>query len=254
MQVFVGGGNAIFLLLTVLFTGFLALVALFAWRIRNRSIFRTATSVGVIVLGVYGALLVTAAIASKERVLSKGEVKWFCGFYLDCHLGVSVAKVESVKTLAGSHGPVTATGVFTVITLQFHNNARNLGLEMTLYNPRVALIDSHGTKYERSAQAEFVAVRRRTFAAPVNEELSVTHAPLFATVIFDVPSDVTNPKLSIEEGFIVGRIIELVLVNDDNSILHKPTLLALSATNARSPTSFLLDMENIFPRVHLASR
>ncbi len=253
MQVFVGGGNAIFLLLTVLFVGFLGLVGLFAWRNKNRSMMRAATGVAVVVLGVYGALLVTAAIASRERVLDQGEVKWFCGFYLDCHLGVSVARVESVKTLTGTTGPVTAKGIFRIVTLRFYNNARNPSLDMTLYDPRAELVDSRGARYNRSAEAETAVAQLGSFAPPASEQLSVSHNPLLATVVFDVPPDVINPSLSIEEGFIIDRVIDLVLVNDDNSIFHQPTLLALGASYPH-PTSFLENLESILPRARLASR
>lgn len=239
MQVFVGGGNAIFLLLTVLFTGFLALIGLFAWRHENRAAVRAATGVGAVVLGVYAALLLTAAMASHRRVLTQGEVKWFCGFYLDCHLGVSVAKVESAKTLNSASGSATAKGAFWIVTLRFHNSARNPGLDMTLYHPRVELVDATGVGVARSAAAESVAAHIPTYATPVKDQLSVGHAPLYATVVFDVPADFVNPALSIDEGFIVDRLIELVLINDDNSILHKPLLLALDAGGAQPVTSFL---------------
>ncbi len=254
MQVFVGGGNAIFFLLTVLFTGFLALVGLFAWRKKNRHALRAVTGVGAVVLCVYAALLVTAAMASQERVLSKGEVKWFCGFYLDCHLGVSVAKVESAKSIARQGQSVTAKGAFWIVTLEFHNSARNPALDMTLYHPRAELIDATGARYARSVEAEKITGQLPTYASPIKEQISVSHAPLFATVVFDVPPDVTNPKLNIDEGFIVDRVIELVLVNDDNSILHKPTLLALDASRPRPLTSLLRSIRHVFPRARLASR
>lgn len=254
MQVFAGGGNAIFFLLTLLFTGFLALVGLFAWRNGNRSLFRAATGVGGVVIGVYCALLVTAAIASKERVLSQGEVKWFCGFYLDCHLGVSVRKVETAKSLPGPDGPVVARGIFRIITLEFHNSAQNRGIAMTLYSPFAELIDSRGGKYERIVEAEAAAAGSQSFAPALKDRLAVGHEPVYATVVFDTPFEAPEPRLRIEEGFIVDRAIELLLVNDDNSLMHEPTLLALSKSDARSPISFLRSMEAMLPRARLALR
>lgn len=254
MQVFVGGGNAIFLLLTVLFTGLLALVALLAWKRKNESVFRTAAGVGVVVLGVYGALLITAALASKERVLGLGEIKWFCGFYLDCHLGVSVAKVESAKSLARSSGPVVAKGVFKIVTVELHNSAKNSTLAMTLYHPLAVVVDARSVRYERSLEAERAIAQNGSFAAPLKEQTSITHTPSFATLVFDVPPDAPNPRLSIDEGFIVDRIIELVLVNDDNSVLHEPTFLALGESKAIPSTSYLRIRSRYIPRVRLASR
>lgn len=254
MQVFVGGGNAIFFLLTILFTGFLALVALLAWRNNNQSALRAATGVGAVVLGVYAALLVTAALASQRRVLSQGEVKWFCGFYLDCHLGVSVERVESAKTLTTASGAVTAKGAFWIITLRFHNSARNPQLAMTLYRPRAELIGASGTAVARSLAAESVAARIPAYATPLKDQLSVGHSPMLATVVFDVAADFGDPVLSIDEGFIVDRAIELVLVDDDNSILHEPTLLALNSSGAQPVTALLKSIKTVFPRPRLASR
>lgn len=254
MQVFVGGGNAIFLLLTVLFAGFLALVALVAWRRKNQSVLRAATGVGVVVLGVYGAMLLSAAIASRERILAAGEVKWFCGFYLDCHLGVSVSKVQSARDLPHSSGSIVARGVFKIVTVELHNSAKNPGLDMTLYRPRAVVVDVKGSRYTRSVQAEQAIARSSSFAAPLKEVVSVGHAPLFATMVFDVPADAENTRLSIEEGFVLDRVIELVLVNDDNSVLHKPTSLALDGSRSSPPISYRNHPGGKFLRVRLASR
>lgn len=254
MQAFVGGANAILLLLTVVFTGFLTMVGLIAWRRKNRTVVRTSTAIAGAVVGIYVALLLSAALLSKQRVLAAGEIKWFCGFYLDCHLGVSVSKVESTKNIAGENGPVVATGVFKIVTVEFHNSARNQSLNMTLFHPLASIVDAQGNRYERSRQAEDAIARNPGFAPPVTEQVAVSHAPVFGTMAFDVSADASNPKLSIEEGFIVDRVLELVLVNDDNSVFHKPTFLALGENSIQPPTSYMLNKRSKTLRVRLASR
>lgn len=254
MQVFVGGANAILLLLTVVFMGFLAMVGLIAWRRKNRKALRTSAAIAASVAGVYAALLLSAALVSKQRIIASGEIKWFCGFYLDCHLGVSVSKVESVKNLPGQSGPVVAKGVFKIVTVEFHNSARNKSLDMTLYHPLAAIVDAQGRRYFRSTEAEQAIARNHTFAPPVNEQVLISHSPSLGTMAFDVSADSANPKLSIEEGFIVDRVLELVLVNDDNSVLHQPTFLALGDNSAQPPTSYIRNKSGKVLRVRLASR
>jgi hypothetical protein len=252
MQLFVGGGNAIFFLLTVLFTGFLALVALVAWKRKNQSTLRAAIGVGAVVLGVYSALLISAALASRERVLAAGEVKWFCGFYLDCHLGVSVAKVESAKTIAGTRSTVTAHDLFMIVTLELHNSARNPNLDMTLFKPTAFIVDAGRNRYQRNAAAEQAITGVGRFEPPLEERMKVGHSPVQATLVFDVPADAKSPKLSLDEGFFLDRLIELVLVNDDNSLFHKPTFLALSDEDARPSRD--QEQSTRILRVRLASR
>jgi len=254
MQTFVGGGNAILLLLTVLFLSFLGLVGFVAWRKRKTSVLRIAQTAGVLVMIVYCGLLTTAALSSKDRILVSGEIKWFCGFYLDCHLGVSVARVESSKTLPTSQGPVTANGIFIIVTLEFHNSAKNPALAMTVYQPRAAVVDSRGARFERNREAEEAVARDGQHASPLKNHFSVPHKPVFATLVFDVPTDADAPRLSVEEGFVVDRAIELVLVNDDNSFLHKQEYLALTPEAATQPSSYLRNGTRTLPRARLASR
>ena len=254
MQVFVGGANAILLLLTVVFVGFLTMVGLIAWRRKNRTALRTATAVGVSVIGIYVALLLSAALVSKQRILAAGEIKWFCGFYLDCHLGVSVSKVESVKNLPGQTSPIVAKGVFKIVTVEFHNSARNQSLDMTLFHPVAEIVDEQGRRYQRSVQAEQAIAKISSLPEPVKEKVLISHAPSFGTMAFDISADAVNPKLSIEEGFIVDRVLELVLVNDDNSVLHQPTFLALAGNGNQQPTSYIRNKAGKVLRARLASR
>jgi hypothetical protein len=254
MQAFVGGTNAILLLLTVVFTGSRAMIGFIAWRRKNTRVLRTTAAAGAVVLGVYAALLLSAALVSKQRILAAGEVKWFCGFYLDCHLGVSVVRVQSAKNIQGSSGEVVANGVFKIVTVEFHNSARNQSLNMTLYHPRASVVDAQGRWYQRDRRAEEALARNPAYSSPVEDRVSVSHAPLLGTMAFDISPDATNPRLSIEEGYIVDRILELVLVNDDNSIFHKPTFLALGENSVQPPTSYIRGRNVKTLRVRLASR
>lgn len=227
MDALVGGGNAILLLLTILTVGALAVIAFLAHRRSNRR----ATQVAALVVGViaagYATLLLVASATSREQTLARGEVKWFCGFYLDCHLGLSVDGTETVKSIMSPSGPVTASGLFHVVRLRLHNSARNPAINMTLYEPVAKVIDASGNQYLRSSAAEHALASASTTAKPLPREMRVTHEPTYATLAFDLPIDTVDPRLLVTDGWVIDRVLEFVLINDENSILHRKTLLAL---------------------------
>lgn len=64
-------------------------------------------------------IVVGIAATSQEVLLPRGAVLRFCGAYLDCHLGVSVAEVETT---------VTETAVHHRVALRISSNARRATL------------------------------------------------------------------------------------------------------------------------------
>ena len=65
----------------------------------------------------------------------------------------------------------------------------------------------------------------------------MTHTPIDATIVFDLPANIQQPRLQISEGWIVDRILELGLINDENSIFHKRSFFALDGTLGRTASS-----------------
>lgn len=231
----VGGGNAILLLLTGMTVVGSGIVAFLAMRRKEPRVARTFIAAGAIVAVAYLGGVIAASAASTEKTLASGETKWFCGFYLDCHLGLSLDKVEKVAELPGP-APLKARGNFHILTLGLHNSAKNPNIDMLLYRPDARVVDASGNKYERSADAEAAlasnaqAVRPPVLAA----ETKVTHQPTAATIAFDLPANVQAPRLIVTEGWIVDKVIELGLINDENSIFHRRTYIALDSNDART--------------------
>ena len=209
-----GGRNAILLIFTAMAVGGALLGALIAWRRQHRATMRALAGAAAIISLLYGGGVVAASAASHDRLLAPGETKWFCGFYLDCHLGVSVQAVE--KTPGGSH----------VLTLRLHNSAKNPNVNMRLYQPRAEIVDASGNHYARSAAAE--AALAGSGRPPVlGTETIVMHQPVEATIAFDLPAGIQSPRLLVSEGWLVDKLIELALVDDENSFLHGRTYIAL---------------------------
>jgi hypothetical protein len=79
-------------------------------------------------VGLYAVALVAVSVASQRHVLAPGEIKRFCGLYLDCHLGVSVDAVRTAATVGDPERLVRAKGTFQIVTLRVSSDARRATL------------------------------------------------------------------------------------------------------------------------------
>jgi len=236
MSKLVGGGNAILLLVTMMAIGGATIVAFLAYRRNNPPVMRTFAGGAVILALLYGGGVIAASAASSEQVIEQGQTKWFCGFYLDCHLGMSVEGSENVAALPTADGPVKPVGSFHVLTLRLHNNAKNPNIDMMLYRPDAKIIDALGNEYSRSAAGE-AALAGSQRPAVLGAETRVTHTPIDATIVFDLPANIQQPRLQVSEGWIVYRIIELGLINDENSIFHRRSFFSIGKSPERTASS-----------------
>ena len=168
--------------------------------------------------GRYGGGVLVASLLSHETVLPAGASKRFCGFYFDCHLGVAVLSDVTVPAIEGRR----AGGTYHLLTLQFSSNARRATL--TPYDLRIQLVDANGVRYERDlvAEATLAGDRSVELARPIPAGEAYT-----VTVVFDLPHGVAAPRLFIGEGLGIDRVIEGVLLDDEDSFLHRKTMLAL---------------------------
>lgn len=210
-------GGAIFVMAAL---GGLALLALVGRRLVRAALYAAAVAA---VGAAYGAALLATSLLSQERLLAAGETKRFCGFYLDCHLGVSVERVELIPEIGG----VRASGAFHVLTLRVSSDARRATLRPGRLH--LLLLDAEGRQVERARAAEAALARARGEAGQPLERDVVAGGSYTATVVFDVSSASTalRPRLWAREGFGLDRAIERVLIGDEDALLHRPVLLAL---------------------------
>ena len=186
-----------------------------------------ATQIGVLTWGTaYTALLISTSLTSREHVLRPGDVKRFCGFYLDCHMGAGVADVRRTATLGAPPNEVRAAGEFYVVTVKVTSNARRATLRLT--DPTATVVDAAGRSYPRSKLGERALANGIGAAIPLN--YPVTPNSQFTTpIVFDLPTDVRDPKLRLTDTPGIDRAIEGLLVGDEDSFLHKRTYHALTA-------------------------
>jgi len=230
-----GGSNAILLLLIAMAIGVSLVIALVAASRGRRKVARTGLGAAGLLALAYGGGVLAVAAASREHTIDQGDTKWFCGFYLDCHLGLSIVRVDTTSTLPGPNA-LQADGDFHIVTLELHNSAKNPEIDMLLYEPDARIVDAAGREYERSAPAE-AALARAGEPGALGDQTKVTHEPVEARIVFDLPTGVREPRLMVTEGWIVDRVIELGLIGDENSIFHKHTFMALSGISNRTASS-----------------
>ena len=169
----------------------------------------------------YSGALLMASLTSRERVLAQGEMLKFCGFYLDCHLGVAVDGVEQRASI----GEERARGTFYLVRLRVSSDARRATLQ--LGRPTVRVIDSEGTGYARVESAERALGRESGDSLPLARPVPAGESYSY-NLVFDLPREIREPRLHITDPTGVDRILEGILIGDDDSILHRPTTLALN--------------------------
>ena len=169
---------------------------------------------------VYAGALLAASLASRERVIARGGTLKFCGFYLDCHLGVAIEGVDRQPSIGASR----AAGTFYVIQLRVSSDAR--AATMHLGKPTFEVIDEAGQTYGRVETAE------RTLGDGASD--SALMQPIVAggsyqvRLVFDLPANIRDPRLKVTDPAGVDRVLERLLIGDSDSILHKPATLALN--------------------------
>jgi hypothetical protein len=216
-------------LLGLLAAGIAAVLA----TVRGRT--RVARSIVLIAaawVAAYATLLVVSSIASRERTLALGETKRFYGFYLDCHMGIAVERVDTMSRIGEPGDEVRAGGTFYVVTLRVSSDARSVPLH--LEHPRAVIVDAEGFRHERSLDAERKLARAQLaeLEQPVNAGESFTRA-----IVIDVPRGAPDPRLYVTMGGPLERVVELAIIGDDDALLHARTLHALAPGSGVSSAS-----------------
>lgn len=162
----------------------------------------------------YTTTLLGVSLASREKTLRLNEAKAFCGFYIDCHLHASVSEVRTTKQI----GDRTAEGVFYIVKVKISSDARRAAIG--LHDPQFEVVDEQRRTF---APLEDSTVLSDRFGQKVPAGGSFENE-----IVFDLPTDAKNPRLDIAEGIGIDKIIESVLIGDEDSILHRRNYFELA--------------------------
>jgi len=175
--------------------------------------------------GLYAALLLAVSLASEEKVLGPGELKYFCE--IDCHVAYSVVDVTLTKSLGTPPQARAAAGSFMIVKVKTWFDAATIsshrGNAPLTPNPRrVTLMDEQGRRYEPSAEAQRAFEQVQGITAPLTQALRPGES--YTTgLMFDLPADARNPRLLITDA----DCVTWFLIGHEGSPLHKKIFFAL---------------------------
>ena len=167
----------------------------------------------------YAAMLIGFSLTSKEKVLASGEAKEYCGFYLDCHLHTTVTGVRTAKSI----GTATAKGTYYIAKVKVFSDAKNPQINLRLLEPKARVVRADGNKIERDTVAES---QLPTASVRLDADID-NRQTIEKEIVFDVPEPATELKLLITEGYGIDKVIEHVLIGDEDSLFHAQTFFEL---------------------------
>jgi len=122
----------------------------------------------------------------------------------------AVTGVRTTKTL----GDAVAKGAFYVVKVKVFSDARRATLG--LLSVEATVLDDAGNLYQRDLQTETQLSPQPPFEQKISGVGSFEKQ-----IVFDLPADVIYPRLDIRDGYGIDHLIEAVLVDDEDSVLHK---------------------------------
>jgi len=187
-------------------------------------------AVGLVV--VYVGALLLFSLASTEKVLARGAEKHFCE--VDCHLAYSITDVRRTKTLGPPTHEVTTQGMFYLVTVKTRFDEQTIapwrGVGPLTPNSRVVRVyDAQGRAYEPSPAGTRALELNEGTGMPFTTPLRPGEA-YTTELVFDLPTDVREPRLLIHEGELITHFI----IGHENSLLHKQTSFQLTAPAAET--------------------
>lgn len=223
-------GSAVLGILAFLGTAFLVVLglvlsAILVSRGRHRAARRLFAGVGT-GMGLYAVTLLLFSAFSRERVLERGEEKYFCE--VDCHLAYSVREVRRMQTLGGPLRRSDAGGVYHVVTLRTRFDPETISsrrpADLALHpNPRrVWVTDRRGRQFAVSYEAEQALAGAGDPSIPLTRPLRPGESYL-TRFVFDLPVDVESPRLLLTEDSWPTRL----LIGHENSVGHRKTSFGL---------------------------
>jgi len=213
---------------TLALLALLALILIFALWARKKWIGIGTVAFGLALMSGYALVLVGVSMTSHDKVLAPGERKYFCE--IDCHIAYSITGVEESSTLGDELHPTVAAGRFVIVHLKTWFDPSTISPnrgngELSPGLRRVFLVNEEGREFAPSAAAQAAAEKLHGATTSLSQPLRPGESYI-TDVVFDVPSDLRNPRLFI--GDKVG-FPDTVLIGHEDSYLHKKIYLALAA-------------------------
>ncbi len=204
--------------LLLLITVFITVVALLSGafylaRRRWRPLRRILLGLSIL-LGSYAAVLMTVSLTSPQQVLGPHQVRCFDDWCL------SVQQVARRHTVGRWPHIATARGQFYLVTVEVSSQAQRVSQRAV--DAQVYLLDANGRRDDPAADAQQELDATGSGGQPLDTELP-PGGSFTRTVVFDTPMEGRPIGLVVVHGLFPAVLV----IGDPQSLLHKPTLLAL---------------------------
>jgi hypothetical protein len=178
----------------------------------------------------YVVALAAVNHSAPVRLLQPGQTLRFCGFYLDCHMAVTVEGVRVLDSLGARPFEANPGGEFWMVTVRVSSDARRATLRLA--NPSAYVVDRQGRRHNvaRAAQSARTSLGLTAPALDLPVEAGASYT---TDLIFDLPRDGAPFRLRIVDGAGIDRAIESLLIGDDDGFLHPRPAFALAMTVSR---------------------
>jgi len=217
----------------------ISLLVLFYGAVRRSSFFAKLGGGAALTVAVgYLLLLSGVSFASSEEVLPPGGWKYFCE--IDCHLGYSIANVQTAASLGPELQPVSALGKFVIVRVKTWFDEHTISAHrgngpLTPNRRKVALVDDAGQRFEPSVEGQAALARLGGTSTPLTQPLRPGESYL-TDFVFDVPKDARGLRLLITEDDPETRFV----IGHENSLLHKKIYFDVDAVRALGSDDFSL--------------
>ena len=217
--------GALLLLVTAVALLLVSVVLLYALIKKKTLLGRLAFLSLATVAGVYVGLMLIFSWSSSNRVLMRGQEKYFCE--IDCHLAYSVVDVRQTKSLGNPAQPLNASGMFYMIIVRTRFDETTIssrrGNGRLSPNSRlVAILDDTGSRFEPSQAAQALIEQSSPEGTPMDSPLRPGES-YTSTLVFDLPPTIQAPVLLIHEGDWITRFV----IGNENSLAHKKTVFQI---------------------------
>ena len=157
---------------------------------------------------VYIALLFGCSLVSEQKVLSRGQEKYFCE--IDCHLAYSVVSVKVEASGSASRYVVSLRTRFDEATI---SKNRPKDFPLTPSPREIKLIDASGRMFAPDSSSTVSLMQPLVPGQSYITELT-----------FTVPTEAKDLKLLVRT---IPAFPDHFVIGDENSLMHKKTYLAL---------------------------
>jgi hypothetical protein len=204
------------------------LVLLYGAVRRSKLYARIGGAAALTIVGCYLLLLCCVSLASSEKLLPPGGWKYFCE--LDCHIGYSVAGVQTTSVIGPEMKQESVRGQLVIVHLKVwfdeHTISPNRGDgPLTPNARRVVLVDANRDTYLESPEAAATLARLHGDAGPLRQSLRPGQS-FTKELVFDVPKDASGLRLLITED----DPETVLIVGHENSLLHHKIYLSLDSS------------------------